>query len=313
MATGPGVKREKQADVPETLGRNQGFEQTSLPVSPSSTSSGMQTASAARVYDFWLGGRDSLAVDRRVGSLVAGLVPGVPVAARANRRFLVRAVSHLARNGVRQFLDIGSGLPTDPNVHQVAQRFCPDARVAYVDNDPIVASYGRALLAEDARTVVVQGDARSPAVILTDPLVADHFDWSQPVGLLLVAVLHFLVPDDDPYGVVAAFRKALAPGSAIVVSHATPGPPEQAETMARAVESYADLAVPFTPRTAPEIADFFTDLDLLDPPGLASVDQWRISGEKDSWPTAPWAVAPSPKGDARVDGLAGIGMIGDRT
>ena len=209
----------------------------------------VDAATAARVYDAWLLGKDNRAVDRRVAEAVAELVPWVPVGVRANRRFLVRVVRHLAERGVRQFLDVGSGLPTHPNVHEVAQRVHPDARVVYVDNDPVVAAHGRALLAVDERTVMVTADATDPMGIVRDPEVAAHLDWSQPVGVLLVAVLHFVPDDAVAADVMRTFGQILVPGSAMAVSHVTPGPPEQAEAMREALKIYRELAVPIVSST----------------------------------------------------------------
>src|SRR4051794_37745685 len=187
------------------------FGETDLPANP------------ARVYDYWLGGKDHYRPDRELGDQVAALAPWVVHEARANRRFLERSVTFLAAEGITQFLDIGSGLPTNRNVHQIAQQVNPDARVVYVDSDPVVLTYARALLATDSRTVVVEGDARTPDRILADGAVTEHLDLSRPVAVLFVAVLHFLTDDDKPAGIVAAIRDALAPGSFVVISHASPG------------------------------------------------------------------------------------------
>jgi SAM-dependent methyltransferase len=236
-------------------------------------------AHPARVYDYWLGGKDNFAADRRAGDQVAQQAPWVVAGARANRAFLRRAVTHLARLGVDQYLDIGSGLPTAANVHQIAARHRPGARVAYLDNDPVVLAHARALLARDRHTIAERGDARDPQAILTNPTVRAHLDLTRPVAVLFVAVLHFLTPEDDPAGVVAAVRDALAPGSFIVISHVADLPDQQqtagrAEATRKAADLYADLAAPFTLRAPDQLADLFTGLDLIDP-GLVGVHAWR--------------------------------------
>ena len=236
-------------------------------------------AHPARVYDYLLGGKDNFAADRQAADSVAHEAPWIVTGARANRAFLRRAITHLAKLGVDQYLDVGSGLPTAANVHQIAARHRPGARVAYLDNDPVVLAHARALLARDRRTIAERGDARDPYAILTDPAVRAHLDFTRPVAVLFVAVLHFLGPDDDPAHVVAAFRKALAPGSFVVISHVADltdsrQPAGRAEATRKAADVYADLTAPFTLRTPDQIADLFTGLDLLDP-GLVGVQEWH--------------------------------------
>ncbi len=211
-------------------------------------------ANSARVYDYWLGGKDNFGVDREVGAAVAALAPWIVPGVRANRAFLRRVVHCVADQGVSQFLDIGAGLPTRPNVHQVAQARDPQARVVYLDNDPVVLAHARALLARDARTMVAAGDARDPAGILADPVVIGHLDWSRPVCVLLGALPHFLTDTDDPAGTVAALRAAMVPGSFLVISHCTPGAGRaQAAAVSQAVRLYQEQAAPFTPpRPAPD-------------------------------------------------------------
>ena len=174
----------------------------------------------ARVYDYFLDGKDHYPADRKAGEQVLEAVPTAKAMARANRAFLQRAVRFLARAGIRQFLDIGTGLPTRGSVHQTAHEITPNARVIYVDNDPIVLAHSRALLASE-HTEVVEGDLRKPDSILGDAGVGKAIDFDQPVAVLLVAILHFLTDHDEPDQVVGRFVEAMAPGSYLVISHAT--------------------------------------------------------------------------------------------
>ena len=166
----------------------------------------------ARVYQHWLGGKDTFGPDRDLAAKVAEIAPWVVAGARGNRAFLTRVVTHLARAGVSQFLDVGSGLPAAGNVHEIAQGINPDARVVYIDHDPIVLVHARALLARDKRTVAVAGDARDPVSILANPDVRSHLDFHRPIAVLFIAVLHFLREDDDPASVVAERRHDAGPG-----------------------------------------------------------------------------------------------------
>jgi hypothetical protein len=229
----------------------------------------------ARMYDYFLGGKDNFQVDRDAADQLdeaAGRGTTFTVAWE-NRRFLQRAVGCLAEAGIDQFVDIGAGLPTQGNVHEIAQRVNPAARVAYVDNDPIVLSHGRALLADDKTTRVFTADMREPQAILTAPGLAELIDFSRPVAVLFVAVLHFVRDDEDPYGIVGTFRDAMAPGSYLVVSHvATDG--LSAELLARNERVYERSTSPSRPRSRDEIARFFDGLDLLEP-GLVHPGRWR--------------------------------------
>lgn len=231
--------------------------------------------SPARMYDYFLGGKDNFQVDRDAADQldeVAGRGTTFTVAWE-NRRFLQRAVACLAEAGIDQFVDIGAGLPTQGNVHEIAQRANPAARVAYVDNDPIVISHGRALLANDKTTRVLTADMRDPQTILAAPGLAGLIDFSRPVAVLFVAVLHFVRDEEDPYGIVETFRAAMAPGSCLVLSHvATDG--LSAELLARNEHVYERSTSPSRPRSRDEIARFFDGLDLLEP-GLVRPGQWR--------------------------------------
>jgi S-adenosyl methyltransferase len=228
-------------------------------------------ATAARMYDYWLGGHDNFAADRIAALKLTEHAPDVPFLARENRKFLGRAVRFLAGEcGIRQFLDLGTGLPTKGNVHQVAQAIAPDARVVYVDNDPMVHAHSRALKTGEG-TAVIQADLRDPGTILGHPDTRRLIDFSQPLAILFVSVLHF-VGGDDAGAAVASYIGAAAPGSYLVLSHASSDPDPAAGAAGMAV--YAGTANPSTLRTREEILAFFHGLEILEP-GLVPVQQWR--------------------------------------
>ncbi|MEU2104282.1 SAM-dependent methyltransferase [Nocardia sp. NPDC019255] len=238
--------------------------------------------SSARIYDYVLGGKDHYQVDRDAAEKVIAAFPTSRVAARQNRQFMHRAVNALTELGVTQFLDIGTGIPTEPNLHQVAQAPTPEARVVYVDNDPIVLSHARALLTgtPEGRTAYVDADLKDPKAILSASELLETLDLERPVALSLVAVLHFLSDEDDPYGIVETLMDALAPGSFLVVSHITAD--LEPEMMTEALEVYRQSGVYAQTRTRDEFARFFTGLELLDP-GIVVTNQWRPQGESPSW------------------------------
>jgi hypothetical protein len=229
--------------------------------------------SAARMYDYFLGGKNNFRADREVADKVIAAFPEARRLALANRRFLTRAVWYLAEHGVRQFIDLGSGLPTSPNVHEVARQVRPDARVAYVDSDPVVASHCRVLCDTDSSVGFVEQDIRNPHDILDDGLLTRLIDFSAPVAVLGVAVLHFVPDADDPGEILAAFRCRMAPGSYLVLSHATSDGADD-RVLSETVSVYKASTVPAVPRTAADITGFFTGLDLIEP-GLVDVSQWR--------------------------------------
>ncbi len=236
----------------------------------------------ARMYDYLLGGKDHFAVDR--DTMEAGLRswPGARVYARENRKFLARAVEYLAREaGIRQFLDIGTGLPSANNVHEVAQRVAPDSRVVYVDNDPLVLAHAQALLTSgpSGRTAYIHADLRDPEKILAHPAVRDTLDFSEPIALMLVAILHFIPDEDDPGAIVSALMSALAPGSYLVSSHVTAEiDPDGVHGMERAYRAGGLWA---GARTGADFGRlFFTGLELV-PPGLVLISDWRPTGD---WP-----------------------------
>ncbi|MBB2744863.1 UNVERIFIED_ORG: hypothetical protein FHR35_004712 [Microbispora rosea subsp. rosea] len=234
--------------------------------------------SIARVYDFFLGGKDNFAIDRQVGEATLRIAPDAPAAGRANRAFLRRVVRHLAAEaGIRQFLDIGSGLPTQGNVHEVAQEVAPGARVVYVDNDPIVLVHGRALLATNGSTTVVEADIRDPESILTHPRIRALIDFDQPVALLLFAILHHVNDHEDPQGIAARFREALPSGSYLALSHfhnPGPGMPEVSAQATSAEKLFNENLGTGRWRTRDEILAFFGDMPLLEP-GLVPLAEWR--------------------------------------
>ncbi|MFI9603308.1 SAM-dependent methyltransferase [Streptomyces sp. NPDC052043] len=233
-------------------------------------------AHPARVYNVWLGGEEHYPADREAAELAAAANPQIVPAVRANRAFLGRAVRQLAGTaGIRQFLDIGTGIPAADNTHEVAQRVDPGARVVYVDNDPIVLAHARGLPAgtPEGATEYLEADLRDPDSILA--AARKTLDLSQPVGLMLVAVLQYVPDADDPYGIARRLLDALAPGSHIVLSH--PAADIGAEEVAESMRAYNDRAAAHagaTPRTHAEVARFFDGADLLDP-GVVQLPAWR--------------------------------------
>jgi hypothetical protein len=250
---------------------------------PRSSAVDTTVAHPARRYDYWLGGKDNFAADRESGDAIAAAFPSIRTAVVENRRFLRRAVRYLAaEEGIRQFLDIGTGIPTSPNVHEVAQSITPNARVVYVDNDPVVLTHARALLTSNAQgaTAYVDADVREPDKILGDEALRRTLDFTEPIALMLVAILHFIPDEDDPYGIVARLVGALPPGSFLVLSHATSD--HLAEQLA------ADIAAgrhgPGQLRTRDEFARFFEGTELV-APGIVPVSQWRADDEVQPRPT----------------------------
>ncbi|SDJ36254.1 S-adenosyl methyltransferase [Nonomuraea jiangxiensis] len=221
-----------------------------------------------------LGGKDNLAVDREAVDRIAEHIPAAIPLARANRAFLQRSVRHLAAAGVRQFLDLGSGLPTGGNVHEVVREVSPDAKVVYVDHDPVVATHARALLEEEGKVVFVQADLLRPAELLAMPEVTGFLDLNQPVAVLLVSILHFVQDADDPASMVKVLRDAVAPGSYLVLTHAVEGlGQERDEENVRDVYRGSSTGGA-QGRELAEIRAFFGDFELIEP-GLVHVCEWR--------------------------------------
>ncbi|NVI92501.1 SAM-dependent methyltransferase [Actinomadura sp. BRA 177] len=226
----------------------------------------------ARMYDYYLDGKDHYAADRARADEAIAADPTLVTLIRENRAFLGRAVRYLAEQGIDQFLDIGTGLPTQQNVHQIAQSVNPAARVAYVDYDGQVVAHGRALLAAAEGTRMIVGDVRDPRAILDDPEVRRLLDFGKPIALLLVATLHFIQDEDDPQGIMDELRDALPSGSHLVLTHASAdGVPD---VVAKVVEVYKRTNAPGTPRTEEQVTALFGDFELLDP-GLVWAPLWR--------------------------------------
>jgi SAM-dependent methyltransferase len=232
-------------------------------------------AHSARVYDYWLGGKDNFAADRALGDTLIAAVPSTRFAARANRAFLGRAVRYLAGEaGITQFLDIGTGIPTAGNTHEVAQAAAPEARVLYVDHDPIVLAHARALMTSDpaGATAFIQADLREPGRILADPELRATLDLGRPVALMLIAVLHFVTDEDGARGVVSELVDALPPGSYLAIAHLTADfdPDEAAGALAAVQRS----SVTYVPRSQAEVSAFFAGLALVSP-GVVPLLAWR--------------------------------------
>jgi S-adenosyl methyltransferase len=245
----------------------------------------------ARIYDYLLGGKDNFPADREVAEQLVAIAPVAVDVVEDNRAFLRRAVRVLTEEaGIRQFIDLGSGLPTQGNVHEVAQAVAPDTRVVYVDNDAMVVAHSRALLAGD-NTVAIQADLREPDGILDHPKVRELIDFGRPIGLLLMAILHFLPDEEDPVGIVKRFRDALPAGSYLAISHATRdiparpdmSPEEMAEMGARAEQLYQWTTAMLVARGHAQVERFFDGFYLLDP-GLVEIQLWRPDGQESRLP-----------------------------
>ncbi|MBL1074736.1 SAM-dependent methyltransferase [Nocardia sp. 2] len=247
----------------------------------------------ARRYDYWLGGKDNFEADRESADAVAEAFPTVRLAAVENRNFLRRAIRFLtAEAGIRQFLDIGTGLPTAGNVHEIAQGIAPESRIVYVDNDPIVLVHARDLLnsSPQGATTYLDADLRDPQRILTHPDLLATLDLSRPVALMLVAVLHFITDDQRPYELVRQLSDALPSGSYLAMTHATSDYIDP-EDVARTEESNRRSGIPFRLRSSAEFARFFEGFELV-APGIAPVTAWR----PEEWRPHPRAEAVSMLG-----------------
>ena len=251
--------------------------------------------SVSRMYDFYLGGSHNFEVDREAARKAMEFLPGLPKIMQANRAFMRRAVRFAVAGGVTQFLDIGSGIPTFGNVHEVALAADPAARVVYVDHDPVAVAHSQAVLEGNADADVVAADLRKPQEILNSAQVQGLIDLDRPVALLLVAILHFVEDADDPYAAVAELSAALAPGSLLVLTHASyEGIPLSPERAGGAVDVYKDIRNPLIMRSRDEIARFFEGYDMVEP-GLVPMPQWRSD------------TAPEDEDPYAFSGFAGVG------
>lgn len=256
--------------------------------------------SPARMYDYYLGGYHNFAIDRQAAEAMVALGGEVLMAARANRAFLRRAVTFLCEQGIDQFLDIGSGIPTAGNVHTIAQAINPGARIVYVDIDPIAVAHSSLLLKEVSHVCAIRGDVRQTDQILGHPDVRGLLDFSRPVALLLIALLHFVPQDASVVAALDLIRSASAPGSFIAISHGcAPGPDNAAADRARAI--YARSTNPLRLRSPEEIQALFTGYDLVEP-GLVYIPRWRPEGPDDLMLDQP----------ERTGLMGGVGRIADR-
>jgi hypothetical protein len=235
--------------------------------------------SIARVYDCSLGGFHNFTSDRQLVEQMREMMPEALLMARANRAFLTRAVRYCLQAGVRQFLDIGSGIPTSGNVHEVARRLDPLSRVVYVDSDPVAVAHSQAILGDDDKAAMIQADLREPKLILEDPAVHRLLDFNQPLALMMVAVLHFIPDEEDPRGLIDQFAGRLADGSYFIMSHGTNDGPPRAQ-MNQVTNLYRKAVADATMRSRDEVLALFGGFDLV-PPGVTWPDQWVQPGEDD--------------------------------
>jgi SAM-dependent methyltransferase len=254
--------------------------------------------SVSRIYDYYLGGSHNFEVDREAGRQAIEVFPGLPKIMQANRAFMRRAVRYAVDQGVTQFLDIGSGIPTFGNVHEVAQAASPGAHVVYVDHDPVAVAHSRAVLDGNDSAEILAADLRKPRDILGSEPVGRLLDLGRPVALLLIAVLHFLEEADEPRKAVAELRDALAPGSLLILTHASvDGGPRRPEQRDRVEGVYRNIGSPLIMRSRAEVEGFFDGFEMVDP-GLGPMPLWRPD--------------PADGGDAEADpviytGFAGVG------
>ncbi|MFJ6080071.1 SAM-dependent methyltransferase [Streptomyces sp. NPDC092369] len=230
---------------------------------------------SARMYDYYLGGKDHFEIDKQAAESVAGVYPGIFVCARENRAFMHRATRVLAReHGIRQWLDIGTGIPTEPNLHQVAQSVVPDARVVYADNDPLVLKYAERLMRStpQGRTTYIEADVNDPGALLDSSALSEVLDLDQPIALSLNALMHFVTDAQDPYGIVSRLLDFLPSGSALALSHCTPD--FDPDTWQKVTDIYTNAGTPVQFRSRSAVARFFEGLDLLEP-GISVGHRWR--------------------------------------
>ncbi|WP_084725588.1 SAM-dependent methyltransferase [Streptacidiphilus melanogenes] len=267
---------------------------------PLSTRIRQDVPHSARMYDYFLGGKDHYAVDREAAERVLVVFPNMRTAVQANRGFMRRSTRALAQLGLRQWLDIGTGIPTSPNLHEVAQSVAPDARVVYVDNDPVVLAHSRALMtsAPEGRTAYIHGDVHDPEAILNAPQLASTLDLGRPVVLSMVALLHFVPDIREARSIVDRLFEQLPTGSALVLSHATAE--LDVEGAPKVQEIYNQVGTTLQLRSRAEFATFFEGLDLLDP-GIVTAHRWRPDDDEAHR-------LPSSVTDAQVSFYAGVGV-----
>jgi hypothetical protein len=256
----------------------------------------LNTATLARVYDYMLGGAHNFAVDREVADQLERIVPGTARTAWENRAFLRRAVVYCASQGIDQFLDIGSGIPTFGNVHEVAQGLDPTSQVVYVDNDPVAVAHSRAVLENIQNATIAAADLREPESVLDHPETRRLLDFDRPIALMLIAVVHFLPDSERPAEVIAALRDALAPGSIVVITHATLENGLTQDGQRGLHNAYRRTGTPLLMRSVAELEPFFAGFEIVDP-GIVPLPYWR--------PDTP---DPEIEDPAVLHGLAGVGL-----
>ncbi|WP_405578992.1 SAM-dependent methyltransferase [Streptomyces sp. NBC_01190] len=252
--------------------------------------------SVSRIYDYFLGGSHNFEADREAARIALRALPGIPKIGQANRAVMRRAVGYAVERGITQFLDIGSGIPTFGNVHEVAQAVSPGARVVYVDNDPVAVEHSRAVLQGNDDATIAAADLRDPRSILENPETLRLLDFDRPVALMLVAVVHFLPDEDGPAEIIATLRDALAPGSLLVITHASLENSPTQEGQRGVQQAYRRTATPLLMRTTAELEPFFAGFELVEP-GIVPLPYWRPDSPPDEEDEA-----------ALLYGLAGVGL-----
>ncbi|MEB3369865.1 SAM-dependent methyltransferase [Saccharopolyspora mangrovi] len=234
----------------------------------------VSTPNVARMYDYYLGGAANFAIDREAAEKALAVTPEIGRFAQANRNFLGRAVTYLCERGIDQFLDLGSGIPTVGNVHEIAQRHNPNARVAYVDHEAAAVMHARSLLAEDPRASMTHADIRDPKAVLSAPGVTDLLDFTKPVAVLAIAILHFVPDEDDPAGILRAYAQACAPGSYVAFSHAATVTMTE-DQVSRGRKIYNSTTTPLVIRDNDAIRVFLDGFELVEP-GVVPVNHWPV-------------------------------------
>ncbi len=270
--------------------RSQGHDERALAQARLTDALDCSTPNVARMYDYYLGGKENYPPDREAARLVLGAAPDVPLAALENREFLRRALHFLVTEAhLSQFIDIGPGLPTQGNVHQVVRQYDAQAQVVYVDNDPVVLAHGRSLLHELPGVSIISGDVRQPEDILANAELRQVIDFSRPVALCLSLVLHFITSAENPHGIVARLRDALCPGSYLVLTHVT-SDERDIGTISQVTAVYDEATASLVPRTHDEIIRLFAGFELVEP-GVVFLSQWRPTAEYYAAGGTRWAYA----------------------